>query len=280
MEKNKAIFGVAVVGGAAVAGAILALIFSTFLDLGPVKTVETTAPAPETRAARGISYNPPRPQDAPESIKDAVMLGYNLIRHTRKYAAGYVGNQLNCDNCHLKGGITEGGKGGGLSLVGVAAIYPEYRKQEQYSVDLATRTNDCFERSMNGKPLPPDSKEMTAIVTYYQWISKGLPIYAKIPWLGLKPLQSTHVPDKAQGQKVFVQKCAVCHGPDGQGTAIAPPLWGPQSFNDGAGMAKPQNLSAFAYLNMPLGNPDLTEAPALDVGWYVISQPRPHFKKR
>lgn len=280
MEKNKAIFGVAVVGGAAVAGAILALIFSTFLDLGPVKTVETTAPSPETRAARGISYNPPRPQDAPESIRDAVMLGYNLIRHTRKYAAGYVGNQLNCDNCHLKGGITEGGKGGGLSLVGVAAIYPEYRKQEHYSVDLATRTNDCFERSMNGKPLPPDSKEMTAIVTYYQWISKGLPIYAKIPWLGLKPLQSTHVPDKAQGQKVFVQKCAVCHGPDGQGTAIAPPLWGPQSFNDGAGMAKPQNLSAFAYLNMPLGNPDLTEAPALDVGWYVISQPRPHFKKR
>ena len=86
MEKNKAIFGVAVVGGAAVAGGILSLIFSTFLDLGTVKTVETTAPAPETRAAREILYNPPRPQDAPESIRDAVLLGYNLLRHTRKYA--------------------------------------------------------------------------------------------------------------------------------------------------------------------------------------------------
>jgi len=119
------------------------------------------------------------------------MLGYNIMTDTRKYADGYVGNRLDCDDCHFKGGITEGGKNGGLSLVGVAATYPKFRKRQNYAVDLVARTNDCFERSMNGKPLPPDSKEMTAIVTYYQWISKGLPIYADIPWLGIKLIKKS-----------------------------------------------------------------------------------------
>ena len=43
-----------------------------------------------------------------------------------------------------------------------------------------------LKRSMNGRSLPSDSKEMNAIITYYQWISKGLTIYVDIPWLGLK----------------------------------------------------------------------------------------------
>ncbi len=208
------------------------------------------------------------------------MLGYNILTNTRKYAAGYVGNDLDCDNCHFKGGMTEGGKNGGLSLVGVAAIYPEYKKRQNYSVDLVTRTNDCFQRSMNGKPLPADSKEMTAIVTYYQWISKGLPIYADIPWLGVKHLKSAYKPDAAKGKQAFARKCAMCHGDNGQGTLAAPPLWGKASFNDGAGMAKLDNFAAFAHFNMPLGNPDLSIEEALDVAEFVTTGPRPHFTEK
>ena len=87
---------------------------------------------------------------------------------------------------------------------------------------------------MNGRSLPSDSKEMNAIITYYQWISKGLTIYADIPWLGLKYIESTHQPIPAKGKQVYGQKCAACHGSDGRGTQIGPPLWGKDSFNDGA----------------------------------------------
>ena len=127
--------------------------------------------------------------------------------NTRKYVAAYVGNKLRCVSCHFKGGITEGGKRGGLSLVGVGATYPKYRAREEYAADLVSRTNSCFERSMNGKPLPADSKEMAAILTYYQWISRGLPIYGDIPWLGLRPLKPSGSRIKP-GDPRFVRKRA------------------------------------------------------------------------
>ncbi len=104
-----------------------------------------------------------------------------------------------------------------------------------------------------------------------------MPIYADIPWLGVLPLKSGHKPDAAKGKHVFAQQCAMCHGDNGQGTLAAPPLWGRDSFNDGAGMAKLDNLSAFAHFNMPLGNPDLSVEDALDVAAFVTTGSRPHF---
>jgi thiosulfate dehydrogenase len=127
-----------------------------------------------------VVYDPPQPKDAPDQIRNSVMLGYNILIKTQKYAADYVGNDLNCHNCHFEGGITKGGKNGGISYVGVAAKYPHYRERHDYAVDLMTRINNCFMRSLKGKPLPGESKEMTALLTYYQWISKGIPIYAEI----------------------------------------------------------------------------------------------------
>ncbi len=281
MKSNRFIFALVITVTFAVVGAGISLIFSKFIDFSNARGIETVAQksiaAKQTGGA--VVFNPPLPQDAPANIKDAVMLGHNILTDTGKYAGQYVGNKLDCSNCHFKGGMTQGGRNGGLSLVGVGATYPQYKKRQNYSVDLVTRTNDCFQRSLNGKPLPADSKEMIAIVTYYQWISKGLPIYADIPWLGVKHLKSAHKPDHAKGKQVFADKCAICHGDNGQGSPAAPPLWGKDSFNDGAGMAKLANLAAFAYLNMPFGNPDLTEEQALDVGAFVTSQTRPHFKK-
>ncbi|HZE21181.1 MAG TPA: c-type cytochrome, partial [Desulfobaccales bacterium] len=222
-------------------------------------------------------YNPPTPESAPANIKDAVLLGYHILKETIKYAGKYVGNKLACTNCHFHAGRTQDGKNGGLSLVGVAAKYPKYRARRHYATDLVERTNGCFERSMNGKPLPPDSKEMVAIVTYYSWISKGIPIYAEVPWLGLKHLKSSHKPNQAAGKKVFMHFCTNCHGSNGGGTSMAPPLWGAQSFNDGAGMSKLPNFAAFVHLNMPRDNPVLSKPQALDVAALVTSQPRPHF---
>ncbi|MCL5268244.1 MAG: c-type cytochrome [Bacteroidetes bacterium] len=228
-------------------------------------------------SSTNVKYNPPLPKDAPISIRDAVMLGYDIMNHTRTYAGKYVGNTLNCSNCHFKEGSTEGGKNGGLSLVGVTTKYPEYRSIADGVVDIVSRTNSCFERSMDGKPLPPNSREMVGLITYFQWISKGLPIYEKIPWLGLKHIKSNHKPNQVEGKKIFSSACASCHGADGLGTKIAPPLWGKESFNDGAGMAGLANLVAFAHDNMPYLVSNLTGNEALDVAAFVTSQPRPHF---
>jgi thiosulfate dehydrogenase len=288
MVKNKVLFALLLVLAFSIVGAGVSLVFSRFIKLNDTESVETIAQekvvsqqgSSATPAKSIFAFNPPSPQDAPQDIKDAVLLGYNITINTRKYAAKYVGNKLTCGNCHFKGGMTEGGKNGGLSLVGVGAAYPKFRKRQNYSVDLVSRTNDCFERSMNGSPLPADSKEMMALVTYYQWISKGIPIYADIPWLGVKPLKSAYKPDTAKGKQVFAQKCANCHGANGQGTLAAPPLWGKDSFNDGAGMAKLDNFSAFTHLNMPLGNPDLSVEDALDVALFVTTESRPHFAEK
>jgi len=250
-------------------------LFLVGMAISPMYVVNTEAAQP-TGAV--VVYNPPAPESAPADIKEAVMLGYHIVKETKKYAGEYVGNALSCTNCHFNAGMTRGGKNGGLSLVGVGATYPAYKKRENYAVNLITRTNDCFERSMNGKPLPASGKEMTAVVTYYQWISKGLPIYAEIPWLGLPLLKSSHQPHQAEGKKILAQNCTACHGSNGEGTPLGPPLWGPNSFNKGAGLAKLENFAAFVHLNMPRENPDLSDAQALDVAAYVTTQPRPHFK--
>jgi cytochrome c len=246
-----------------------------------------------------LAYNPPKPEEAPENIRQAVMRGHAILTNTKKELPDYVGNELNCHNCHFEAGLTKGGKNGGISYVGVAAKYPKYRNRQHNSVDLAVRVDNCFMRSLNGKPLPPESEDMIAIITYFHWISKDIPIYADIPWLGLKPLENNHKPDKASGQEIYAQICAECHGHNGQGgmqhqtkTTQAnnhqsknghdengPPLWGDNSFTDGAGMSKLENLASFAYYNMPRHNPVLTREQALDVAAYVTAQPRPKFEK-
>ena len=57
-----------------------------------------------------------------------------------------------------------------------------------------------------------------------------------------------------------------------------PPLWGPQSFNDGAGMARVSIAAAFVRAKMPLGRGgSLTVQQAFDVAAYFTAKPRPGF---
>ena len=286
MRKDNIGFVIWLIGGMIIVAGLLTIIFSNFTSFSvsantayaaePTLSVGNT-PQP---VAEKLLYNPPRPEDAPADIRDAVMLGYNLMVNTQEYAADYVGNDLNCTNCHFEGGISQGGKNGGFSLVGVAAEYPKYRQRQDYAVDLVTRTNDCFQRSENGKPLPPDSKEMVSILTYYKWISSGVPIYYPgVPWLGAPGVESGQPADAGSGEKIYSQQCAACHAADGMGTLIAPPLWGEHSYNDGAGMSKPATLTSFAFYNMPRGNPSLSKQQAADVALFVNSQPRAHYAK-
>ncbi|WP_226876454.1 c-type cytochrome [Microbulbifer hainanensis] len=84
-----------------------------------------------------------------------------------------------------------------------------------------------------------------------------------------------------RGETVYRQHCQLCHGADGQGYASAgiptlPPLWGPDSFNWGAGMHRVNTAAYFIHENMPLGKSiQLTPQQAWDVAAYINSRERP-----
>src|SRR2546425_7688442 len=87
--------------------------------------------------------------------------------------------------------------------------------------------------------------------------------------------------DTAAGGRVYGSACAKCHGPDGQGTAVAPPVWGPDSYNIGAGLARVRTAAAFIRDNMPLDQPGtLNDQEAFDVAAYVSAHPRPDFPEK
>ena len=222
-------------------------------------------------------FNPPRPEDAPESIRAEVMLGYKIMTETSKYAWQYVGggkdSKLSCSSCHFEGGRAMES----ISLVGVGATYPRYRDRNDYTADLGIRIQGCFDRSMNGTPPPLDGQIIQSLLVYLQWISKGIPIYAELPWVLPESLGNPHKPDAAAGEKIYKDVCARCHGINGEGTDIAPPVWGDKSYNDGAGMHRVRTLSTFAWRFMPKNAPSLSQEEALDVAGYIHERPRPKF---
>ncbi len=265
-------FPIALLLAISVVGASLAVLFSNLVTFR-TPAIAKLPPSDAGTVHGAVVFNPPRVEDAPAEIRDAVLYGARIMTETGTQLPEYVGNTLACTNCHFEGGRSRSG----ISLVGVAATYPKYRSRTKYATDLVSRTNECFERSMNGTRLDPESREMQALMAYYQWISRGLPVYAEIPWLGLKRVPASRAPDHRSGAVVYVQKCAVCHGQDGGGTTLAPALWGPRSFNDGAGMSQPHNFASFGLAYMPKTAPALSPEEAVDVAAYVAKQPRPHF---
>ena len=87
--------------------------------------------------------------------------------------------------------------------------------------------------------------------------------------------------DTARGRALFASTCTICHGADGMGTAAAPPLWGPGSFNMGASMARIRTAAGFIHAAMPLSKPgSLTPQQAYDLAAYITSQPRPDLAKK
>ena len=140
---------------------------------------------------------------------------------------------------------------------------------------------------MNGGALPPDGREMRAFSSYVRWLSTGIPDGAKLVGAGtLQIKEPARAADGGHGAQVFAQTCAPCHGIDGVGQRAAtgagyqfPPLWGPDSFNSGAGMSRLLTAAAYAMHNMPIGTtlnaPVLIEEEAYDVAAYFVGQKRP-----
>ncbi|TKS61172.1 MAG: cytochrome c [Nitrospira sp.] len=220
-------------------------------------------------------FAPPSPETIPGDLRgEQIRLGYKMVVDTQEYGKRYVGNALNCTNCHLDAGLNPNA----ASFVGISVLYPEYRARAGRQMSLADRINECFERSMNGRALPPDSSKLAAVVAYIDWLSQNVPRGSTVPWRGIPRISSTRPPDPINGKNVFAKKCVFCHGSDGQGTMAAPPLWGPRSYNIAAGMARVGVAASFIKANMPRGwGWSVTDDEAFDVAAYVNSQPRPDF---
>ena len=98
-------------------------------------------------------------------------------------------------------------------------------------------------------------------------------------------LSSTALAQEAdkKAERAWKSKCASCHGPSGDGMTrpdggyLFPALWGPKSFNVGAGMARLNNAAGFVKQNMPLGQATLSDQEAFDVAAFFTAQARPDF---
>ena len=214
--------------------------------------------------------------------------GRELVANTAEYLGPRgkvktISNGMNCQNCHLQAGTAPLGNNYGA----VASTYPKVRARSGQEEDIQKRINDCFERSLNGKPLERESKEMKAMVAYINWVGKDVPkgevpvgsgIY-EVPLLD-------RAADPTKGKIVYENQCSSCHQADGKGMAkpdgtgyLYPPLWGEASYNHGAGLYRISRFAGYVKANMPLGvtfeSPILSDEDAWDVAAYVNSMDRP-----
>ncbi|MGI2021581.1 c-type cytochrome [Shewanella glacialipiscicola] len=278
------------------------------------------APLPSFPKMPEQTYLTPRPLSAiPDgAFGDKVRLGYQLFVNTQQLRDKYVGNELNCTNCHMDAGR----KANASPLWGAYFAYPAYRKKDDKVSSFEERIQGCFNYSMNGKAPASGSPELVALSAYAYWLGMGglmdeAKISGPVPELsdtellkGAKredfPLpeglakvmtveQRANLPGRAypeipkpelayspeRGKEVYVAYCQTCHSVDGQGQAIAgvyalPPLWGPKSYNWGAGMHRVNTAAFFIYENMPFGKSmQLTHQQAWDVAAYINSHERP-----
>jgi thiosulfate dehydrogenase len=205
-----------------------------------------------------------------DSLGRSIRRGRALLAHTRDSLPRFVGNALTCTSCHPD----DGTRPNAMPWVGVYGRFPQYRSRSASVQIIEDRINDCFERSMNGRPLPRDGRDMRDIIAYMAFLSRGVPVGAAVPGQGLPRLAVTSG-DSGAGALVYAGQCQRCHGANGQGS-VGPAVWGPGSYNIGAGMARLRTASAFIRYNMPQDlRGTLTDQQAVDVAAYVNSQPRP-----
>jgi thiosulfate dehydrogenase len=209
------------------------------------------------------------PPESPDVA--AITRGQRLVEETKEVLPAYVGANLTCSSCH----IDSGRYSGPLTFAGILGQYPQFSDRTHHVISLRDRIAECFFYSMNGRPPPYYGRELVAIEAYIGFLSRGSRVDPPTP----APVATGEKPGDAKaGATLYAAQCVACHGANGAGNVAAkfPPLWGPTSFNDRAGMTRV--MAAFVRANMPYGNAgSLSAQQAADVSAYILSHPRPHF---
>lgn len=229
--------------------------------------------------ADAVHFAPPAPDAIPDTPLGAMIrFGRDVFTDTQRYAKGYVGNGLNCVNCHLDAGRLANA----APLWAAYVAYPSFRTKNDKVNTFAQRLQGCFRFSMNGKAPPADSAVIVGLTSYAFWLATGAPVGASLAGRGYPPVpQPPEAPDVARGAAAYRTHCAACHGANGGGVKSGkaytfPPLWGRDSYNAGAGMHRISTAAAFIKANMPLGMGNtLTDQEVWDLAAFVNSKPRP-----
>jgi len=214
--------------------------------------------------------------------------GFRIFNHTPEEAARFAHGKVSCSHCHLNAGQRERA----LPLVGISVSYPDFNRRAERPFSLEERIVDCFLRSENGTQTPdqlpePGSREVKAVAAYLVWLSKGYPQGTSPGWRGMNVIpQERLLPipmlDPGRGEELFMEMCINCHGEDGQGVQIgdkkAGPLWGSDSWNDGAGAARIYTLAGMIRHMMPYLDPgSLSDEEAQHIAAFIDSKPRPAY---
>jgi thiosulfate dehydrogenase len=235
-----------------------------------------------------LHYQVPDTNEIPaDENGDLIRYGKNLIQNT-SYFFGPKGiiapitNGMNCQNCHMDGGL----KAFGNPFTSVASSYPRYRPRSGRVESIEFRVNDCMERSLDGSAIDSASYEMRAIVAYIKWTGNNVTETTPPTGVGSpEPRLLDRAADPVKGRQVFLAHCARCHGTEGGGVLlkdssgyIYPPLWGDGSFTKNAGLYRLGRLAGFVKHNMPFDSAKLgfrlSDEDAWDVSAYIASQPR------
>ena len=222
--------------------------------------------------------------------KEQIAYGKDLIAHTSKYLGPNgsilkISNGLNCQNCHLQAGTVIYGNNYGS----VAPLYPKFRARRGSIENIYKRITDCIQRSLNGKAIDTNGKEMQAIAAYINYLGSKVTKGEKAIGSGFKDITFLdRAANPINGKLIYSSKCQSCHQANGEGVFNDnkteykyPALWGNHSFNSGAGLSRLSNFAKFVKYNMPQGvtfeSPQLTDEEAWDLAAYVLSMPRPRF---
>ena len=233
-------------------------------------------------------FAPPARGEKPDKeFGEMVALGEAIFMHTYSHEVSgkYVGNDQVCEGCHLDAGRLADSAPMWASWV----AYPAYRKKTKAVNTMIERVQGCFKYSMNaqasevGHAPAAESRTIHALMSYMYWLATGAPTGdKKMAGRGYPKLAETDQRfDPERGAAVYTEKCAICHGANGEGgyageELVFPPLWGEKSYNWGAGMHKISTAANFIKANMPLGNfLTLTDQEAWDVAAFMNSHERP-----
>jgi thiosulfate dehydrogenase len=221
---------------------------------------------------------------------ETIRFGFRLFTNTPAEAKRFVSGRVACSNCHLNAGQRERA----LPVVGIAGVFPEYNKRAGRPITLDDRIIECFLRSENatgkktaGGPPTSTSREVVALNAYLTWLSRDDASTTSPPWRGQNTIAAAAlIPvaklDRGKGAALYTERCVSCHGADGQGILIGDrrpaPLWGPASWNDGAGAARVYTLAGIIRYTMPYVTPgSLTDEEAQQIAAFITSKPRPAF---
>ncbi len=217
-----------------------------------------------------------------------IKYGRALVVNTSYYfgpsgVIAHKSNGLNCQNCHLDAGT----KLNGNNFSMVATGYPRFKERSGTVETIVKKVQDCFERSLNGKRIDANSREMKAFVAYLEWIGGNVKKGTRPEGSGIEELPFlARAADTARGLLVYTAKCQVCHGKKGEGLSNAagtgytyPPLWGSGSYNVGASIYRLSKFAGYIRRNMPYKaekTGQLTAEQAWDVAAFVNSRPHPY----